>query len=109
MYHRKLIINHQIITYQYYALNHLTGSTKTVSGITQYTQSNTYDYRGKRISKTDDGATTSYFYQNDTLLYTKDGSGNKTSQNIIGPEGNIIATVHFDNGEHTIVRLRRCF
>ena len=36
------------------------------------------------------------------LLYTTDNSGNKTSQNVVGPQENVIATIRYeDNGQHT--------
>ncbi|MCI9080520.1 MAG: hypothetical protein HFH68_16710, partial [Lachnospiraceae bacterium] len=35
------------------------------------------------------------------LLYTTDGEGNKTSQNVVGPQENVIATIRYeDEGEH---------
>ena len=71
------------------------------SGTIKYTQENTYNYDGQRISKTDNGVTTHYYYQGGVLLYTTDGSGNKTSQNIIGPQENVIATIRYEHdGQH---------
>ena len=75
------------------------GST---SGKIKYTQENTYDYDGKRISKNDNGAVTNYFYQGEVVLYTTDESENITSHNIIGPQNNIIATIRCENeNEHS--------
>ena len=72
------------------------------SGKIKYTQENTYNYDGKRISKNDNGAVTNYFYQGEVVLYTTDESGNVTSHNIIGPQNNIIATIRYENeGEHS--------
>ena len=72
------------------------------SGKIKYTQENTYNYDGKRISKNDNGAVTNYFYQGEVVLYTTDESGNVTSHNIIGPQNNIIATISYENeGEHS--------
>lgn len=72
------------------------------SGTIKYTQENTYNYDGQRISKTDNGVTTHYYYQGGVLLYTTDNSGNKTSQNVVGPQENVIATIRYeDNGQHT--------
>mgnify|MGYP005932995299 FL=1 len=72
------------------------------SGTIKYTQENTYNYDGQRISKTDNGVTTHYYYQEGVLLYTTDNSGNKTSQNVVGPQENVIATIRYeDNGQHT--------
>ena len=45
--------------------------------------------------------TTNYYYQGGVLLYTTDGEGNKTSQNVVGPQENVIATIRYeDEGEH---------
>lgn len=65
-----------------------------------YEQDNTYTTDGKRVSRTDDGDETHFFYQGDVLVYTTDENGDKLCQNIIGPENNIIATIHYDNGQH---------
>ena len=65
-----------------------------------YEQENTYTTDGKRVSRTDDGDETNFFYQGDVLLYTTDENGDKLFQNIIGPRNNIIATIHYDNGQH---------
>lgn len=86
---------------EYDTMNQLIKSVMTKSGITQYTQVNTYNYDGQRISKTDNGVKTNYYYQGDVLLYTTDGAGSKTSQNIIGPQENVIATIRYENtGQH---------
>ncbi|MFQ9515600.1 MAG: RHS repeat-associated core domain-containing protein [Eubacterium sp.] len=70
-------------------------------GTVQYTQENKYNDRGQRISKTDNGITTYYYYEGNVLLYTTDENGNKTSQNIIGAENNIIATIRYESdGQH---------
>lgn len=71
------------------------------SGTIKYTQENTYNYDGQRISKTDNGVTTHYYYQGGVLLYTTDGSGNKTSQNVVGSQENVIATIRYeDDGQY---------
>jgi hypothetical protein len=71
------------------------------NGTIKYTQENTYNYDGQRISKNDNGTTTNYYYQGGILLYTTDSDGNKTSQNIVSPQKNIIATIRYgDNGQH---------
>ena len=87
-------------TNEYDAMNQLTKSVKTRSGETQYTQINTYNNAGQRISKTDNGVTTYYYYQGDVLLYTTDAGGNKTSQNVVGPQGNVITAIRYDNGQY---------
>ena len=71
------------------------------SGPIKYTQENTYNYDGQRISKSDNGVTTNYYYQGGVLLYTTDNSGNKTSQNVVGPQENVIATIRYEeDGQH---------
>ena len=69
-----------------------------VDGEITYTQENVYNYAGKRICKKDNDKITNYYYQGDVLLYTTDENGNKTSQNIIGLQENIIATIRYENG-----------
>ena len=82
-------------------LTKVTGREGNASGTIKYTQVNTYNYDGQRISKTDNGVTTHYYYQGGVLLYTTDGAGNKTSRNVIGPQDNVIATIRYENsGQH---------
>lgn len=69
-----------------------------VDGEITYTQENVYNYAGKRICKKYNDKITNYYYQGDVLLYTTDENGNKTSQNIIGLQENIIATIRYENG-----------
>lgn len=93
----------ETIQKEYDANNQLTKVTcreGNTEGTVKYTQVNTYNYDGQRISKTDNGVITNYYYQGDVLLYTTDGNGNKTSQNIVGPQENVIATIRYeDNGQ----------
>lgn len=72
------------------------GTTGTIINSSEYA----YNSEGQRVSKTVNGEKTYYYYQGETLLYTTDADGNKTSQNIVGLEGNIIATIRYDNGQH---------
>ncbi|MBE5925969.1 MAG: hypothetical protein E7270_03300 [Lachnospiraceae bacterium] len=58
-----------------------------------------YDGDGKRISKTENGITTNYYYEGRMLLYTTDEADNRTSLNITGTESNVIAGVRYDDGE----------
>lgn len=94
----------ETIQKEYDANNQLTKVTcrnGSTDGTIKYTQVNTYNYDGQRISKTDNGVTTHYYYQGGVLLYTTDGNGNKTSRNIIGPQENVIATIRYENtGQH---------
>ena len=62
-------------------------------------QTNVYDGDGKRISKTENGVTTNYYYEGGLLLYTTDEADNRTSLNITGTESNVIAGVRYDDGE----------
>lgn len=78
-------------------------------GDTVYYQENTYDDEGKRILRVDynpenednEYDITYFYYQGDNLLYATDNSDDKKCQNIVGPENNVIATIHYDNGQHT--------
>lgn len=87
------------IQYEYDANNQLVKVTDrdgTTSGTIEHTQENTYNGEGQRISKSDDGVVTNYYYQEGVLLYTTDSNGDKTSQNIVGPDNNIIATIRYE-------------
>ena len=68
------------------------------------TQENRYNGIGQRISKaetklkndlngeTTETSKTDYFYQDGTVLYTKDADGNRSSMNLLGISANVIAT-----------------
>ena len=68
------------------------------------TQENRYNGSGQRISKaetklkndlngeTTETSKTDYFYQDGTVLYTKDADGNRSSMNLLGTSANVIAT-----------------
>ena len=68
------------------------------------TQENRYNGIGQRISKaetklkndlngeTTETSKTDYFYQDGTVLYTKDADGNRSSMNLLGTSANVIAT-----------------
>ena len=68
------------------------------------TQENRYNGSGQRISKaetklkndlnreTTETTKTDYFYQDGTVLYTKDADGNRSSMNLLGTSANVIAT-----------------
>ena len=73
------------------------GTTGTIINSSEYA----YNSEGQRVSKTVNGEKKYYYYQGEALLYTTDEDGNKTSQNIVGLEGNIIATIRYDNSMHT--------
>ncbi len=77
--------------YIYNDLDQLIKSVETTDG-KSYTTSYEYD-------RNVNGIKICYFYEGNVLLYTTDGEGNKTSQNIIGPEGNTIASVRYDDGQ----------
>lgn len=96
-------------TYQYDVENQLTDVEIKTNGIVTATQHNEYNSNGQRISKKDtqtDGdkttsSTTIYYYEGNLLLYTTNEKGNKTSQNIIGNESNVIATIRYNGDAQT--------
>ena len=89
--------------YTYNDLDQLVKAVET-SGSHSYTTTYGYDKNGNQTKVTDEknntitenGIKTCYFYEGDTLLYTTDDSGNKTSQNIIGLESNTMASIQYD-------------
>ena len=58
-------------------------------------QENLYNGNGKRIQKKEGNNVVNYFYQDGVVLYTTDKDGNKTSQNLVGTEGNVIGTTRY--------------
>lgn len=92
-------INNTITENVYNVEGQLTAVAITKEEKTVTIQENEYNGDGQRISKNVNGIKTCYFYEGNVLLYTTDGEGNKTSQNIIGPEGNTIASVRYDDGQ----------
>ena len=62
-------------------------------------QENLYNGNGQRIQKKERDNVVNYFYQDGVVLYTTDNEGNKTNQNFLGVEGNIIGTTRYnENG-----------
>ena len=63
-----------------------TGNTITL------TQENVYNGNGQRIKKTEADNTNNYYYQGANVLYTTDGTGALSAQNLVGISENTIAT-----------------
>ncbi len=91
--------NNTITENAYDVESQLTGVAITKNGKVTTVQENEYNGDGQRISKTDNGIKTYYFYEGSTLLYTTDENGNKTSQNIIGLENNTISSIRYNDGQ----------
>ncbi|MEG1411367.1 MAG: polymorphic toxin-type HINT domain-containing protein [Terrisporobacter sp.] len=80
----------------------------TKAGVVTLNQVNTYNGNGQRVEKSENGQSTKYYYQNDSVLYTT-GNDDKsteleepdnteimtgvTSLNLMGASENVIATV----------------
>ena len=60
-------------------------------------QENLYNGNGKRIQKKEGNNVVNYFYQDGVVLYTSDKDGNKTSQNFLGIDGNVIGTTRYSS------------
>ena len=80
----------------------------TKAGLVTLNQVNTYNGNGQRVEKSENGQSTKYYYQNDSVLYTTGKVDNSTeleepedvekltgvtSLNLMGASGNAIATV----------------
>ena len=63
-------------------------------------QQNRYNGDGQRIQKVEGSKTTNYYYQDGVVSYTTDGENSQTSQNLIGTDGNILATQRYGS-DHT--------
>ena len=82
-------------TYVYAAENRLSQVSVTKDGKTAVIQQNIYNGEGQRIQKVDGDEMTNYYYQDGIAAYTTDADGNQNSQNLIGTEGNVLATERF--------------
>ena len=60
-------------------------------------QENLYNGNGKRIQKKEGNNVVNYFYQDGVVLYTSDKNGNKTSQNFLGIDRNVIGTTRYSS------------
>ena len=69
-------------------------------GKTAVIQQNRYNGDGQRIQKVEGSKTTNYYYQDGVVSYTTDGDNSQTSQNLIGTDGNILATQKYGS-DHT--------
>ena len=67
----------------------------TKDGKTAVIQQNIYNGEGQRIQKIDGDETINYYYQDGVVAYTTDTDGNQNSQNLIGTDGNVLATERF--------------
>ena len=81
--------------YVYDAENRLSQVSVTKDGKTAVIQQNIYNGEGQRIQKVDGDEMTNYYYQDGIAAYTTDADGNQNSQNLIGTEGNVLATERF--------------
>ena len=82
-------------TYVYDAENRLSQVSVTKDGKTAVIQQNIYNGEGQRIQKVNGDEMTNYYYQDGVAAYTTDAYGNQNSQNLIGTEGNVLATERF--------------
>lgn len=79
----------------YDAENRLSQVSVTKDGKTAVIQQNIYNGEGQRIQKIDGDETINYYYQDGVVAYTTDTDGNQNSQNLIGTDGNVLATERF--------------
>ncbi|MEG0857088.1 MAG: RHS repeat-associated core domain-containing protein, partial [Terrisporobacter sp.] len=81
-----------------YDVDNRLSTSITVNGTNEVVnQENLYNGNGQRTQKKEGNNVVNYFYQDGVVSYTVDKDGNKTSQNFIGADGNIIGTTRYSN------------
>ena len=81
-----------------YDVDNRLSTSITINGTKEVVnQENLYNGNGKRIQKKEGNNVVNYFYQDGVVLYTSDKDGNKTSQNFLGIDGNVIGTTRYSN------------
>ncbi|WP_434799139.1 hypothetical protein [Terrisporobacter vanillatitrophus] len=101
-------ITNEVKCYTYDAANRMDNAMFTKAGIVTLNQINTYNGNGQRVEKSENGQSTKYYYQDDSVLYTTGKADTSTeleepgdteiltgvtSLNLMGASGNAIATV----------------
>ncbi|WP_343346252.1 DNRLRE domain-containing protein [Terrisporobacter petrolearius] len=101
-------VTNEVKCYTYDAANRMDKAMFTKAGIVTLNQVNTYNGNGQRVEKSENGQSTKYYYQDDSVLYTTGKADTSTeleepenvekltgvtSLNLMGASGNAIATV----------------
>ncbi|WP_419725664.1 polymorphic toxin-type HINT domain-containing protein [Terrisporobacter petrolearius] len=101
-------VTNEVKCYTYDAANRMDKAMFTKAGIVTLNQVNTYNGNGQRVEKSENGQSTKYYYQGDSVLYTTGKADTSTeleepedvekltgvtSLNLMGASGNAIATV----------------
>ncbi|WP_343337956.1 hypothetical protein TPELB_33430 [Terrisporobacter petrolearius] len=101
-------VTNEVKCYTYDAANRMDNAMFTKAGIVTLNQVNTYNGNGQRVEKSENGQSTKYYYQDDSVLYTTGKADTSTeleepenvekltgvtSLNLMGASGNAIATV----------------
>jgi RHS repeat-associated protein len=64
---------------------------------TNETSTNAYNASGQRVNRVENGETTKYYYSGSAILYTTNENNWLTTENLLAPGGQIIASARFDD------------
>ena len=99
LFSRFWIVTNEVIIYEYDLSNQLVCYKSYKDGKEILRQENSYDGYGNRISKSENGKKTYYYYEDGNVLYTTNEYDTVTSINVVGDALGYTGTVRFENSQ----------